>query len=68
MDSCDFSLDQYTAVPNPEQDPELKTFSLERDKKYIIPMIKEAMELSEIPLSVLLSPWSPPASWKIHQR
>ncbi len=64
MDSCDFSLEEYAAVEDPIADPELNTFSLKRDKQYIIPMLKEAMEISSEPLSVLLSPWSPPAAWK----
>lgn len=64
MDSCDFSLEEYAAVEDPIADPELTTFSIKRDRKYIIPMLKEAMEISAEPLSVLLSPWSPPAAWK----
>lgn len=64
MDSCDFSLEKYAAVEDPIADPDLTTFSIKRDRKYIIPMLKEAMEISAEPLSVLLSPWSPPAAWK----
>lgn len=64
MDSCDFSLDEYTAVEDPMADPELNTFSLKRDQMYILPVLKEAMEISKEPLCVLLSPWSPPACWK----
>lgn len=64
MDSCDFSLEEYAAVEDPIADPELTTFSIKRDQKYILPMLKEAMEISAEPLSVLLSPWSPPAAWK----
>ena len=64
MDSCDYSLEEYQAVENPLEDPELKTFSLKRDQKYILPMLKEAIALSEHTLSVLLSPWSPPKQWK----
>lgn len=64
MDSCDFSLKEYAAVEDPIADPELATFSIKRDQKYIIPMLKEAMAISKEPLEVLLSPWSPPAAWK----
>lgn len=64
IDSCDYSLDEYQAVENPLEDPELNTFSISRDKKYIIPIVKEAMELCKEPVSVLLSPWSPPVQWK----
>lgn len=64
IDSCDYSLEEYQAVPDPIADPELKTFSIDRDRKYIIPMIKEAMEAAGEPMQVLLSPWSPPYQWK----
>ena len=64
IDSCDYSLEEYAAVENPLEDPQLTTFSLKRDRMYILPMLKEAIAMSEQPLSVLLSPWSPPACWK----
>ena len=64
IDSCDFSLGMYTAVADPTSDPEFTTFTLDRDRQYIIPAIKGAMAVADKPLSVLLSPWSPPAAWK----
>ena len=64
MDSCDYSLEQYAAVADPIADPELNSFTIDRDRQYAIPMIKKAMELSSEPLSILVSPWSPPAAWK----
>lgn len=64
IDSCDFSLEEYQAVADPIADPELRTFSIARDRKYILPVMKEVMELTGEKLSVLLSPWSPPAAWK----
>ena len=64
MDSCDYSLSEYQAVPDPIADPELKTFSIERDRQYILPVVREALEISEGKLSVLMSPWSPPWQWK----
>lgn len=63
IDSCDFSLDNYSAVIDAE-DYDLKTFSLSRDEKYIIPMIKRANMVSRQPIKILLSPWSPPAFMK----
>lgn len=62
VDSCDFSLGMYQAVP--DSDPELTSFSIERDRKYIIPALREAIEMADRPVSVLLSPWSPPPQWK----
>lgn len=64
IDSCDYSLSEYQAVPDPISDPELRTFSIGRDKKYVIPMIKAVMAVSDRPISVMLSPWSPPYQWK----
>ena len=64
IDSCDYSLDEYQAVADPIRDPELETFSISRDRKYIIPVVKEAIRLSGNSISVLLSPWSPPSQWK----
>lgn len=64
IDSCDYSLEEYQAVADPIADPELKTFSIDRDRKWILPVVKEAIAMAGHPLSVLLSPWSPPAAWK----
>ena len=64
IDSCDFSVGMYQAVADVNADPDFATFTLDRDRKYIIPAIKDAMAASDKPLSVLLSPWSPPAEWK----
>ncbi|MDF2538674.1 MAG: glycoside hydrolase family 30 [Herbinix sp.] len=63
IDSCDFSLGNYSAVTDPE-DKEMKSFSLERDEQYILPLMKAAQELSGDALDLLLSPWSPPAFMK----
>ena len=64
IDSCDFALDEYAAVGDPISDPELLSFTLARDQQYILPVIREAIEMADYELSVLLSPWSPPAAWK----
>lgn len=64
IDSCDYSLDEYSAVEDPIADPNFTTFSIDRDRKYMIPMLKEAMEITVEPFQVLLSPWSPPKQWK----
>ncbi|MCH5353167.1 MAG: glycoside hydrolase [Acutalibacter sp.] len=64
IDSCDYSLEEYQAVKDPIADPELHTFSIDRDRKWVLPVVKEAIAMAGHPLSVLLSPWSPPAVWK----
>lgn len=64
MDSCDYSLEEYQAVGDPIADPDFTTFTIDRDRKYMIPMLKDAMAMTAAPFSVLLSPWSPPKQWK----
>lgn len=60
--SCDFSSGSYTYVE--EGDATLKTFSIEHDKKYRIPLIKKAMATAEGKINLFASPWSPPAFMK----
>ena len=62
IQSCDFALGNYAYVED-SSDKELKTFSIERDKKYIIPLIKAAQKRKS-DISFLASPWSPPAFMK----
>lgn len=64
MDSCDYSLNEYQAVEDPISDPDFTTFSIEHDRKYMLPLLKDAMAMTVEPFSVLLSPWSPPWQWK----
>ena len=64
LDSCDYSLEEYQAVADPIADPDFKTFDMSRNFQYILPALKEAVSLCGRPVSVLLSPWSPPAQWK----
>lgn len=63
IDSCDFSLDMYEAMSDPE-DINLTHFSFERTEKYILPMLEDAQKVAGIPLKLMLSPWSPPAFMK----
>ncbi|WP_040952487.1 glycoside hydrolase family 30 protein [Gorillibacterium massiliense] len=60
--SCDFALGNYTYVA--ENDEKLETFDISHEKEYVIPMIKDAMREAGQPLTVLSSPWSPPAWMK----
>ena len=59
--SSDFSLAQYNYVK--EGDVKLKTFTIEQDRKYVIPMIKAAQEITN-DLYLFASPWSPPGWMK----
>jgi glucosylceramidase len=62
INSCDFSSDSYTYVT--EGDKELKSFSIDHDKKFRIPFIKRAIAAAGGKLTLLASPWSPPAFMK----
>lgn len=62
MNSCDFALGNYTYVE--EGDETLETFNIEHDRRAIIPLVKKAMECAGGELSLLVSPWSPPAYMK----
>ena len=62
MNSCDFSSESYTYVK--DGDVSLKSFSVAKDEKYKIPMIKEAQKLIGDQFTFYFSPWSPPAWMK----
>jgi glucosylceramidase len=60
--SCDFSSGSYTYVT--EGDKELKSFSVEHDRQFRIPFIKQALAAAGGKLNIFASPWSPPAFMK----
>ncbi len=62
MASCDFSSGSYNYVT--EGDNELKSFNVDHDKQFRIPMIKKAIEYAGGKLPLFASPWSPPAFMK----
>ncbi|MBQ3425306.1 MAG: glycoside hydrolase [Clostridia bacterium] len=64
IDSCDYALSEYQSVADPLADPALETFNIDRDRKVILPVVKEALAMAGGRLKVLLSPWSPPWQWK----
>jgi glucosylceramidase len=59
MNSCDFSLGNYSYAPVPG-DKELVNFSIEEDRDDIIPMIKDAMNISKDGFRIISSPWTAP--------
>jgi len=61
INSCDYGVDEYTYVD--EGDKELVTFSIDRERKDILPMIKAARRANP-DLWLFASPWSPPAWMK----
>lgn len=64
INSCDFALGNY-AYAETAGDRHLEQFSIDRDRKWLIPMIQEAAGRMEPGvLRLLASPWSPPAWMK----
>ena len=61
--SCDFSLSSYSYLKNSD----INTFSIEKDKKYIIPFIKNALNKNPN-IKFLASPWSPPKFMKSNNK
>ncbi|MDB4240013.1 glycoside hydrolase family 30 protein [Flavobacteriaceae bacterium] len=57
MNSCDFSLSNYSYSPV-EGDKNLKHFSVKEDMDDIIPMIKEAQKVSKDGFKIFASPWT----------
>jgi glucosylceramidase len=63
INSCDFSTGNY-ACDEVDGDVELKLFNLDRDRKSLIPMIRDAMAVKGADFRLFASPWSPPAWMK----
>ena len=62
INSCDFSLGVYASVE--EGDRTLDSFQLEREKRYILPFLRDAQARCPEELILFASPWSPPAYMK----
>ncbi|HYK36760.1 glycoside hydrolase family 30 protein [Alloacidobacterium sp.] len=61
--SSDYSLNAYSYDDTPSPDPSLTHFSIEHDRKYILPLLKEARQTNP-ELFYFSSPWSPPGWMK----
>lgn len=59
LGSSDFSLGEYTYRTEPGG-----AFDISRDKKYVIPFIKDAQRAAAEEIFFFASPWSPPAFMK----
>jgi glucosylceramidase len=60
--SSDFASGSYTYIE--EGDAALKTFSIEHDRQFKIPLIKKATAAAGGKILLYASPWSPPAFMK----
>lgn len=58
--SCDFSIGLYSE----SECADLSDFNIEQDKKYVIPMIKDALKYVGDEFFLFASPWSPPTFMK----
>ena len=63
MNSCDFALGNYAHVERPD-DFALDSFTIERDRRALLPFIQAALRVAARPIQLLVSPWSPPAWMK----
>ena len=59
INSCDFSLSNY-AYSTVANDNKLEHFSIDHDKTYLIPMIKQAQSFSKNGFKIISSPWTAP--------
>ena len=57
--SCDFSVKHYSYAPVPD-DVALEHFTIEPDRNYLLPMIKDAQKVEGASFKVLSSPWTAP--------
>ncbi|MFK2821160.1 glycoside hydrolase family 30 protein [Flavobacteriaceae sp. LMIT009] len=57
MNSCDFSLSNYSYTPV-EGDVNLEHFTVDEDKDDLIPMIKDALAISKDGFKIFASPWT----------
>ncbi len=63
INSCDFSTENYAYDETPG-DTDFKHFTIERDRRDLIPMIHRAQKISHNGFKLFASPWSPPAWMK----
>ena len=61
--SSDYSRSVYSFDESAEPDPELKKFSIEHDRAYILPVLRRARGINR-ELFLFSSPWSPPGWMK----
>jgi glucosylceramidase len=61
--SSDYSRDPYTYDDSPQPDPDLTRFSIEHDRQYILPVLRETQQVNPA-MFYFSSPWSPPAWMK----
>ncbi len=65
MGSSDLALNEYTYddMPSGQTDPTLSHFSIAHDQAYIIPLLKQALQINPN-LKIMATPWTAPAWMK----
>lgn len=63
MGASDYATKVYSYCDGPEPDPELKRFSIDHDRQWILPMLREARAQNP-EMFIFGSPWSPPGWMK----
>ncbi len=65
MGASDFALNDYSYddLPSGQTDPELKRFSIDHDRSYILPVLQQALAINP-QLKVMATPWSSPGWMK----
>jgi len=68
MGASDFAITEYSYddIAKGEKDFKLEKFSIEHDRAYIIPLVKQALARNPR-LKIIASPWSPPGWMKTSQ-
>ena len=61
--ASDYARNEYSFDESDTPDPEMKKFSIDHDKAYILPVLREARK-SNPELFLFSSPWSPPGWMK----
>ncbi|MBV8672336.1 MAG: hypothetical protein JOZ33_02790 [Acidobacteriaceae bacterium] len=61
--SSDYSVNAYSYDESPVPDPDLTHFSIEHDRTYILPLLRQARQVNP-DLFYFSSPWSPPGWMK----
>lgn len=61
--ASDYSQSAYSFDDSPEPDPDLKKFSIDHDKAYILPMLRAAQQINP-EMFLFSAPWSPPGWMK----
>ncbi len=66
MGASDFAVEKaysYDDQPAGETDPDLSDFSIDHDRRYLVPRLKEALKLNP-ELAIMATPWSAPGWMK----